>query len=151
LEDGKICSIGYDVFHDEKWVFTSAKLSGWAGQTKLQAEIHRNQQGKWLENGKTKPNLDGFLDIDLGFTPATNTSAIRRLHLDDGQSEHIVAAWLDTKDWTLKPLEQEYAKLSQTKFKYRSVVSGYSTILRVDHNGLVTDYPEIWGASFEKT
>jgi hypothetical protein len=54
----------------------------------------------------------GLLDVDLGFTPASNTNAIRRLDLGIGETTETIAVWLDTADWTVKPLTQSYERLS---------------------------------------
>ena len=39
----------------------------------------------WFANGVEQDNVAGCLDLDLGFTPATNLFAIRRLSLKVGQ------------------------------------------------------------------
>lgn len=84
-------------------------------------------------------------DIDLGFTPATNTNALRRMELKVGQAARTTALWLDTEDWSLKPLTQTYERLSETVYRYRSPRHAYEAELSVDPFGIVLDYPGLWG------
>jgi hypothetical protein len=44
----------------------------------------------------------------IAVTPATNTLAIRRLSLEVGSSESIIAAWVKFPDLTVQPLSQRY-------------------------------------------
>jgi len=39
--------------------------------------------------------VDALRDIDLGFTPATNMNAIKRLQLPIGEHAEFTAVWLD--------------------------------------------------------
>jgi hypothetical protein len=106
--------------------------------------IRRAPDGEWTLNGTPVPGLDAALDIDLGFTPATNTLAIRRLALPVGAEAEITAAWFDPADERLKPMRQTYRRVSQTDYDYRS--PGFSARLRVDAQGIVRDYEGLWRA-----
>ena len=57
------------------------------------------------------------LDIDLGFTPATNMVAIRRLGLRVGQEAEAPAAWLNYKTMRLATLAQKYLRIDKTMEK----------------------------------
>lgn len=145
-EDGVIYSLRYDVRHDADWVTQRAQVTGWAGARALDIAIHRDADGSWQMNGVDIAGLESAMDVDLGFTPATNTSAIRRLTLDVGQRGGGVAAWLDMSDWVLKPLEQYYERRAEREYEYGSPAHSYRADLQVAANGLVLDYPEIWRA-----
>lgn len=90
--------------------------------------------------------LNGLPDIDLAFTPASNTNAIRRLSLSDGETADSAAVWLDTADWTIKPLPQTYRRMHAGAYHYTSPLHGYSAVLTVEGFGIVTDYPGLWAA-----
>jgi len=143
-QDGVVTALSYHVEHDEDWLCRSAKVSGWAGDRTLDLVIVRQADGTWLGNSKTFDCGHDSVDIDLGFTPATNTTAIRRLKLALGQRQRCRADWLDTADWSLKPLDQCYARLSEFTYEYASPRRDFRTVLTTNEEGLVTHYPNIW-------
>ena len=90
--------------------------------------------------------VHGLPDLDFGFTPATNTLAIRRLALAVGDDAAVTAAWLDPTDWALKPLRQTYRRTGPQTYAYASPDTGYQTTLTCNDFGVVTDYPGLWQA-----
>lgn len=78
--------------------------------------VERSRASGWQAGGIQVEGMSTLKDIDLGFTPATNTSAIRRLGLRPGEETETTALWLDTADWTLKHLRQVYRCISETVF-----------------------------------
>ena len=125
------------------WESTEAVVTGWVGARDLQLHIVC-QAGRWFINGQVDHGLSGLRDIDLGFTPASNTNAVRRLNLQPGESAESVAVWLDPEDWCVKPLHQSYQRLDQHRYAYASPRHGYQAILTLDEFGWVRDYPGLW-------
>lgn len=117
------------------------------GATVLADGLHleiRCRGGEWTLGGVPVPEVRGALDIDLGFTPSTNTLPIRRLGLMVGQSADLVAAWLDPDDWRLKPLAQRYTRLATDRWEYLSRDGGFRAELTVTPEGIVRDYGHLW-------
>lgn len=108
--------------------------------------IRRAPDGEWTLNGVPVPGLGDALDIDLGFTPATNTLAIRRLNLPVGAEAAITAAWFDPADERLKPMRQTYRRTGADEYLYASPDTGFSARLKVDAHGIVRDYEGLWRA-----
>ncbi|MEM9793274.1 MAG: putative glycolipid-binding domain-containing protein [Pseudomonadota bacterium] len=133
--------MSYRIDCDADWLTRQARVSGWVGARDLSLRI-AHQDGVWTVNGTEVAGLHTALDIDLGFTPSTNTLVIRRSRLRPGQSVDVTAAWLDTETWTLKPLDQTYTCTARNRIHYAS--PGFQTDLKTDSNGWVTDYPGIW-------
>ena len=144
VEEEETAALQYDVQHDDNWRTQSASIIGWVGSREVEIHIERWPDGDWLMNGEPIASVTGAVDIDLGLTPATNTTAIRRLKLEVGQSAGSTAAWLDPSDWQLKPLEQTYFRRAVDIYEYASPAHGFSAVLTVDDFGLVSDYPGIW-------
>jgi hypothetical protein len=124
-------------------------VSGWVGCTKRELALARSPEGLWFIDGEKISGVDGLLDIDLGFTPATNTNAIKRLRLEVGGEAETTAVWLDVKDWGFKPLRQVYRRLSKTEFAYRSPSHDYAANLLTDDFGIIHLYPQLWTAVSE--
>src|SRR5207247_1457892 len=89
-----------------------------------------------------RPDLQGCLDVDLGFTPATNTLPIRRLGLEPGGAAYIRAAWGLLPDLTVRAAAQRYDRLAERRYRYSS--GPFASTLDVDEHGLVLDYPGGW-------
>ena len=87
----------------------------------------------------------GAVDVDLGWTPFTNTLPIRRLSLAVGQkSGPVTAAWVRFPDLGLEPLTQEYERTAARRYRYTSGGGSFAADLEVDDDGLVIDYSGIW-------
>jgi uncharacterized protein len=86
------------------------------------------------------------LDVDLGFTPATNTLPIRRLALAIGQSTPARSAWLRFPELRLEPLEQTYTREADQTFRYRALIDGETFTARLDTDvyGRVVLYEGLW-------
>ncbi|WP_100368765.1 putative glycolipid-binding domain-containing protein [Yoonia maricola] len=136
----------YEVHCNDTWECTKAMVKKWRGINATTLCLERTIDGQWSADGQTIRNVDGLVDIDLGFTPATNTNAIKRLGLNVGDQQEFTAVWLDERTWAFKPLRQRYERLSNNKYRYVSVESGYEAQLEVDDFGLVRTYPDLWQA-----
>ncbi len=139
-------TLTYAIALGPAWVTRSARVTGALGARRLDLAISRSAAGVWAVNGTPHPQLAPALDIDLGFSPATNTCVIRRLGPGRQGQRPVIAAWLDTEDWVLKPLRQVYELTGPLTWAYRSPTTGFSTELTVNNDGFVTDYPGLWAA-----
>jgi hypothetical protein len=103
------------------------------------------QDGNWFENGRENHTVKSAVDIDLGWSPSTNTLPIKRLKLEIGEtSGEFVAAWVRFPELTLQPLSQEYARLADRQYRYSSRGGAFVANLVVDDNDLVLDYEGFW-------
>jgi uncharacterized protein len=102
-------------------------------------ELTADGDGTW-----SVPNVDGCIDVDLGFTPATNTLPIRRHGLAVGEAFDLDAAWVRFPELTLERLPQRYERLAEDRYRYSS--PGFQAELIVDANGLVLEYEGLWRA-----
>ena len=99
---------------------------------------------RWTVNGVEQRETVSCVDVDLGFTPATNLIALRRLALRIGDQMEAPAAYLRFPELTLERLDQSCQKLSATEYLYESPSFGYSGILQVNDYGAVIIYPDLW-------
>lgn len=141
--EGAPCSVSYTVLCDAAWQARSASVKGFLGSRELDLEIERSADG-WLLNGIAQPGLSDLIDLDLGFTPATNLLALRRFDLAVGQGSPAPAAYLPFPELELRPLEQHYRRQSETEYAYRAPEFRYDAVLSVAPVGFVTDYPALW-------
>jgi hypothetical protein len=146
MNDGGPAWLQYSLRFDNFWVTRAGRVIGWTGSFGLDLVIYRADDGKWTVNGDLVQGVDGIGDLDLGFTPATNTNAIRRMALGLGDRATTVAVWLDTADWTFKQLPQTYNRIANDRYQYCSPTHNYHAELRVDAFGCVVEYPSLWSS-----
>jgi uncharacterized protein len=138
----------YQVRTDSNWNVQECLLQvgGEKGQT---VHLHTDGQGHWTDaSGVAYSALDGCLDIDISYTPFTNTLPIRRLSLTPGKSVDLLVAYITIPDLSIRPVQQRYTCLSRTAssgvYRYEGLESNFTADLLVDDQGLVVDYPGIW-------
>lgn len=142
------CGIAYTVECDRSWHTRAARLSGTYGPDRVAIQIDRTANGDWQLNGVEQVNAAGLVDLDLGFTAATNTIAIRRLNLAVGETSPAPAAYLAFPTARLDRLEQTYARLDESRYRYTAPAYAYDELLTVAATGLVTSYPRLWRAVY---
>ena len=145
LHEHRPCGLTYTIECGEDWRTTSAIVSGHVGVDRCELRIGVEQHA-WSVNGKARPRLEGCVDIDLGFSPATNLLPLRRLPLDTGESAEVTAAWLRFPDMELTPLRQIYTRETETRYRYESPEHDFVCQLETGPGGFVTSSPGLWEA-----
>ena len=142
--EGQACRLDYAIACDAQWRTLSAAVTGWVGEEDVEVEVIRDNTGLWRLNLALVPEVEGCVDIDLNFSPSTNTLPIRRFDLEVGQSVQVRAAWLRFPSFRLEPLEQSYTRIGTNLYRYESAGGRFVASVEVDEAGLVTEYGEIW-------
>lgn len=144
VHNRKPCRLDYLLRCNSHWQTVSAKVSGWVGDAAIGVAISVDSDHHWQLNKEQCSNVKGCIDLDLNFSPLTNTLPIRRLNLAVGQEANVRAAWLRFPSFTLEPLEQVYRRVKTSKYRYESAGGSFVADLEVDKAGFVTHYPDFW-------
>ncbi|MGH3042409.1 MAG: putative glycolipid-binding domain-containing protein [Gaiellaceae bacterium] len=139
--EGAPVEIRYAVEVSRAWVTEDAEVvvSFPGGEVRKPFEVG----GLW--SGKERPpEFRDCQDVDLGFTPATNTLPIRRLALDVGEEADVSVTWLRWPELRIERAEQHYARVAKDRYRFSS--GDFSAELVVDEQGLVVDYEGLWRA-----
>ncbi|HET7094370.1 MAG TPA: putative glycolipid-binding domain-containing protein, partial [Thermomicrobiales bacterium] len=153
-EEGVPLAIAWTVDVDAAWRTTAATIDIHGGERETFVVSVEATDGdrRWrmarghgdeLGPAALLPAADGRFDIDLGFTPATNTLPIRRLDLPPGDGADVTAVWFRWPERVFEPLVQRYERHAADRWRYISA-TGFATDLTVDELGLVVDYRGIW-------
>jgi hypothetical protein len=142
--EGVAAQLAYEVSCDRAWHSQEARVSGWLDTQPADFHIARVGQGSWTLNGRRVLQVQGCVDVDLSFTPATNLFQLRRLALTEGQAADAPAAWLDLSRKTLSLLPQRYERRTDTTYRYAAPTTGYAANLQVTPLGFVRQYPRLW-------
>lgn len=144
LADDAAAEAQYEIVCDRSFRTRRADISvrDATGERTLQITA---ENVRWYENGRENHTVKGAIDIDLGWSPSTNTLPIRRLGLEIGESSgEFVAAWVRFPELTLQPLPQEYFRLEDRKYRYSSRGGAFVANVLVDDHGLALNYEGFW-------
>jgi hypothetical protein len=136
--------VRYEIVCDAQFRTRSVQITLRDFRGERRVEI-ATENGRWYANGGELPSVEGAIDIDLGWSPSTNTLPIRRLGLGVGESSgEFTAAWVRFPELTLEPLPQEYRRLSEREYLYLSRGGAFQAKLLVDDHGLAVEYEGFW-------
>jgi len=140
------CRVEYQITCDAGWHTLAAQLAGWIGARRMVCGISADARRRWRLDGRECPEVQGCVDLDLSFSPATNLLPIRRLGLANGNEAAARAAWLRFPQLRLEPLDQRYRRMDAERYRYESGSGheAFATELRVAPIGFVVEYPGHW-------
>jgi hypothetical protein len=141
------CHVSYQVSVDRQWRPVAVTAAFGMPSGTLRIALSLAADGRWTLDGSPAPQLLGCRDVDLGWTPATNTVPIRRLGLAIGETAQITAAWIRFPELDVVPSEQRYTRLAGDRWRYQS--EEYDFELGTDERtGLVLRYgDDLWRAA----
>ena len=152
VEEDGVARLRYAIDCDPEWRTRSALIEGEANGRPIRFALAADGTGNWTRDGSPVPELAGAMDVDLGFTPATNTLPIRRLGLAVGETAPVRSAWLRFPELRLEPLEQTYTREAEQVFRYRALVDGEPFVARLDTDefGRVLLSEGLWEAEVDQ-
>ena len=89
LHEGGPARLDYHVTCDRGWRTERGHIQGFIGARAFDWRIVREPGGTWSVNGAAVPGLETCVDLDVGFTPATNLTLMRRVALAPGQAAEV--------------------------------------------------------------
>jgi uncharacterized protein len=143
LKDRRPMLASYEIHCDENWLTHRVEIERTIGSDMKTLSLSVESRGVWRSSGRELREAEGCVDVDLALTPATNTLPIRRLNLQVGGSESVIAAWVKFPELTVQPLSQRYTRLGKDTYHYERN-TGFSAEIAVDDLGLVTTHPGGW-------
>ena len=150
LWEGQPLHATYELVCGADWRVRALHLSGESAATGQHAlHLLADGAGNWRDQaGQPIAALQGCIDVDIMLTPLTNTLPIQRLALSPGESRVISVVYVSAPDFTTRPFAQRYTRLDDAdgrqRYRYESIVSGFTADLPIDGDGFVVEYPAIW-------
>lgn len=137
-------SLTYAVDCAPDWTTRSGRIEGFVGADAVSIDVRREGED-WMLNGQAQPHVRGCVDLDFGFTPATNRLQMSRAAIPVGETRDFDVAWFEDGD-ALRRLPQTYERLTERTYRYASPDSDYRAVLEMDGQGFVAHYPGLWKA-----
>jgi uncharacterized protein len=136
--------ITYRIEADDEWRTRRVAVTVVDTETGIERMIdfQSDGHGRWIVHGEERPDLAGCIDVDLAFSPITNTLPIRRLGLDVDDSAEVAAAWVQWPSLEVTELRQRYVRTDADTFRYSC--GDFTATIVVDDRGLVRDYEDSW-------
>ncbi|MEA3319554.1 MAG: putative glycolipid-binding domain-containing protein [Bacillota bacterium] len=134
-------TLNYYVELDEHWLTKRFSIN----VDKINSlELHTDGDGNWFNtDGESIDSLKGATDIDISATPFSNSLPINRINWSIYQIENFHMVYISFPSLEAKKVPQSYQYIRKEGelryFKYRCY--DYETIICVDTNGLVVNYP----------
>lgn len=108
-----------------------------------------NGDGIWTDADERRiPGLDGCIDVDIQWSPLTNSLPVRRLDLQPGEEREIEVAYIELPSLTVRGVTQRYTSLGDRSVRYTSETRDVVRELTLDQDGFVIEYPDLFQRSF---
>jgi hypothetical protein len=136
----------YRLAWDESWCLREADLSVTTDLSTRSIRLITDGKGHWRDDdGRTRDDLEGCLDVDIWPTPFTNTFPIRREPMAVGERRQFRMAWIFGPDLTVRPQPQAYTRVADRLYLFENLDgSGFKAELPVDADRIVLDYPDLF-------
>lgn len=133
-------AVQYEVVTSRDWLFRTLELESTEGSLHIESD----GEGGWTVDGTERHDLVDAREIDLQFTPLTNTLPIRRLALGIGDSAEIATAYVSYPSLDVTLDGQRYTRLDEFHYRYEALDRSFSAEITVDDHFLVVDYPGLF-------
>jgi hypothetical protein len=147
VEEGVAWSVRYSIVVDGGWATRTARVRARSAAGKRELLLEGDGSGAWLVDGRSAPELAGYVDVDLEASAFTNAFPVHRLGLAVGERADAPAVYVRAPALEVERLEQRYTRLpddgDRRRYDYESPAFGYRDVLVYDDRGLVVDYPGI--------
>ncbi|WP_256077360.1 putative glycolipid-binding domain-containing protein [Massilia sp. YIM B04103] len=133
----------YEIELARDWTVRQVRLASPDGARLL---LSADGAGRWFDaDGQPLPALDGCIDVDISASCFTNTIPIRRLGEGLRQRQLIDVAFIRIPGMSVEKAEQAYAMAgAPDRYRYEGVSSHFEAMLKVDADGFVIDYPQLF-------
>lgn len=139
--DDHLGRIDYELEADARWRTLGATITV-SGRSDRRISIEHGDGG-WIVDGTARPDLAMCVDLDLGWTPATNILPMRRALGGTGASVDTTSAWVRFPEFDVVAAHQTYTRSGPDTVVYRSAT--FEAELVVTPEGIVTRYgDDMW-------
>lgn len=148
-DGGQVLRGGYTLVVDKQWRTLELRFMLESAPGSMQG-IHllSEGEGRWTDADEQHiPELDGILDVDIQWSPLTNTLPLKRLDMQEESDHDIRVAYISLPQLALQVVDQHYHRPSASTIEFSAPGSPEKYLMDVDQDGYVSAYPEL----FERT
>lgn len=148
--NGQVLRGGYTLVTDKQWRTLELRLM-LETQPGAMEGIHllTEGDGTWTDaNENHMPELDGCLDVDIQWSPLTNSLPINRLPLVKGEEQEIRVAYISLPHMIARPITQRYLRIDDETVRYSSESRDVACDITIDREGFVVSYPSLFARTW---
>jgi len=140
----------YKIKTDQHWRTRKVWVRAATPFSENEQTLRSDGRGNWRnEDGVDLPALRDCLDVDISVTPFTNTLPINRLRLIPEQSVDIRVVYVMAPSLAISASAQRYSRRgSDTDIFFESPAHDFTSLLPIDGDGLVLDYPQLFRRAY---
>lgn len=151
-DEGAIFRVQYQIILDTNWIVRKVTIQCIGKEQSL--ILTSNGRGEWRDaHGKVISALAGCIDIDISCTPFTNTLPINRLEHTLSTPQEISVVYISVPDLCYRQVKQTYTLMktnhTESIFTYQS--GSFTENIKVDTDGIVTEYPQLFLREYAHT
>ena len=135
--------ITYNMELSSSWIVKKCQMEIEKNGSKTSLIVEHDKEKDWYINNNRQELFKSCTDLDLGFTPFTNTIPIHRLSLKIKESSTINALWVQFPSFEIKPFTQKYTRIGEKKYLYETL-TGFKAELKTNEFNFVEDYSPYW-------
>lgn len=144
--EGHVRRGGYTLVVDKAWRTLELRIMvEQAPGSMVARHLLASGDGIWTDaDGHAIPGLDGCIDVDIQWSPLTNTLPVRRLDMRDVAETDIRVAYVALPGLDIRPMTQTYSRVDSSTIRYQSETRSFVRDLVVDDEGYVIAYPGLF-------
>lgn len=145
-DNGQVLRGGYTLVVDKQWQTLELRFMLESAPGSMQG-IHllTEGDGRWTDaNEQHIPELDGIHDVDIQWSPLTNTLPLKRLDMNVGDEKDVRVAYISLPKLALQVVDQHYRRVSESAIEFSAPGSTDKFTIEVDNDGYVTRYPDLF-------
>ena len=142
--EGRPHRVEYTIDLDAEGRTSDARVSATAPGGNHVVSLEADGRGTWRSGGRVVVESAAALDLDLGFSPITNSLPIWRFGLSIGETHEIEVAWVLFPTLEVVHGRQSYERRDERTYVYRS--RDFEADVRIFEDGLVDEYAGYWRA-----
>jgi len=146
-QDAQPLRLEYQIITSWDWRTQSVALTLQQASRDERLVLRVDADQRWWRNDEEVTECRGCIDVDLSFSPATNTLPIRRMALNESEHGDTITAWVQLPDLKIDPYPQRYTRTGEQEYLFASLDDDFKARLLVDDLGLVMDYEGLWRAA----
>lgn len=132
----------YRYLWDDQFVLNQATIEvSFDGETR---SLFLSRKNAWQTADGEIVAPANCVDIDLWPSPLTTTLTLRRLGLKVGERKEIAVVYIEAPTLQIRRDFQVYTRIEKDCFYFESPNSSFRSIISVDQDLLVTDYPGLF-------
>jgi uncharacterized protein len=143
--DNKPVELRYRILLDDTWTVKEFYAENILPSDSFKIHYLQRTPGRWIdENGRSLPQFNDCIDIDIFPTPFTNSLPLKRTPLRIGEYAEFKMLWVDLVEGVSRCDLQRYKRLDNHVYRFTSLDTGFTADINFTEDLFVQHYPGLF-------